>query len=319
MFTHILIPLDGSPLAECVLPHGLSIARALQSGATILQVVESPETRDRSMVVDPLEWHYRQAEAKTYLEEVARRLHEAGIETDQALLQGDPAERVIDHIHVVQADLIVLSSHGRSGLSGWNVSSVVQKILARARVSILLIPAYTPQGESLSDLRYQRILVPLDGSQRAECVIPVVTALAERHEAEVVFVHVVRKPELPRRAPPTTEELSLADSLTQLNRREAGRYLEELRTRLAFPAVEIRLLESENVTETLQLLAQEDKTDLVVLSAHGYSGGTRWVYGSVTSSFIMYGTRPLLIIQDLPADAIAPSAAELAAREYGHH
>jgi nucleotide-binding universal stress UspA family protein len=319
MFEHILIPLDGSGLAECVLPHGLSIARALDARATILQVIEPPEGSSRSKAIDPLEWSYRQAEAKTYLEEVSTRLHAAGLPAEQALLEGDPAERVIDHSQACRADLIALSSHGRSGLSGWNVSSVVQKILARARVSILLIPAYHSAGVELAGLRYKRILVPLDGSQRAECVIPVVTALAAKHGSQAVFVHVVHKPELPRRAPPSQEEQNLADSLTDHNRREAGHYLQELRSRLSLAGAEVRLLASENVAETLQQLALDDDIDLVVLSAHGYSGGTRWAYGSVTSSFIMYGTRPLLIIQDLPANAIAPSAAELAAKEFGHH
>jgi nucleotide-binding universal stress UspA family protein len=282
-------------------------------------VVESPGARGRSGAVDPLEWHYRQAEARSYLEEIAKRLHEAGVHADEALLEGDPAERVIDHSQTSGADLIALSSHGRSGLSGWNVSSVVQKIMARARVSILLIPAYLPAGGELTSLRYRRILVPLDGSQRAECVIPVVTALAAKHGSQVVFIHVVRKPELPRRAPPTQEEQALADSLTEVNRREAGRYLEELRARLSFAAAEVRLLASENVTETLQQIALEDNIDLVVLSAHGYSGGTRWPYGSVASSFILHGTRPMRIVQDLPAEAIAPTAAELAARDAGHH
>ncbi len=319
MFEHILIPLDGSPLAECVLPHGLSVAKALDSQATIVQVIEPPETGGRSKAIDPLEWRYRQAEATTYLEEVTSRLRAAGLTVEPALLEGDPAERVIDHSQASRAGLIVLSSHGRSGLSGWNVSSVVQKILARARVSILLIPAYHSISADLSGLRYKRILAPLDCSQRAECVIPVVTALAAKHGSQVVFVHVVRKPELPRRAPPSQEEQNLADSLTDHNRREAGHYLQELRSRLSLAGAEVRLLASDNVAETLQQLALDDDIDLVVLSAHGYSGGTRWAYGSVTSSFIMYGARPLLIVQDLPANAIAPSTAELAAREFGHH
>jgi nucleotide-binding universal stress UspA family protein len=319
MFEHILIPLDGSSLAECVLPHGLAFSKTFHGHMTVLQVVESKEGKGRLKAIDPLDWRYRQAEAKAYLEDAVGRLQSAGVESKQALLEGDPAERVIEHSQSSGVGLIVLSSHGRSGLSGWNVSSVVQKILFRAHISILLIPAYQPTTTNLADLRYRRILVPLDGSQRAECVIPVVTTLAERHESEVVFVHVVRKPELPRRAPPSREDQELADTITDHNRREAGHYLQELRTRLSLASAEVRLLTSENVAETLQQFAIDDNSDLVALSAHGYSGGTRWAYGSLTSSFIMYGDRPLLIIQDLPSHAIAPSAAELAAKEYGHH
>jgi len=254
----------------------------------------------------------------TYLEQVAERLRLAGLPTEQILLEGDPAMRVIDHAQAKHADLILLSSHGRSGLSGWNVSSVVQKILARAHLSILLIPAYQPAADELSGLRYRRILVPLDGSQRAECVIPLVTALGSGHGSQLLLAHVVRKPELPRRAPPSKEDQALADAITERNRVEASRYLEELRSRLSLPA-ETRLLVSDHVAATIHQLGLQESVDLVVLSAHGYSGGTQWPYGSLTTSFITYGNKPLLIVQDLPRQEIEPTAAELAVKEHGRH
>ena len=318
MFEHLLIPLDGSSLAECVLPHGLAMARVLGARLTLLQVVEPSKAGGGTRAIDMLEWHYSEAQARAYLEAVAERLRLAGQPAQQVLLQGDPAERVIDHAQADNAELLVLSSHGRSGLSGWNVSSVVQKILARAYTSILLVPAYHPSTAEIAGLRYERLLVPLDGSQRAECVLPLVAALAAQHGSHVTLAHVVRKPELPRRAPPSREDQELANALTERNRIEAAHYLEELVSRLPHPA-EPRLFVDEHVSVTLQQLAQDEKVDLVVLSAHGYTGGTRWPYGSLTSSFIMYGTTPLLIVQDLPRQAIEPTAAELAAREYGHH
>ena len=318
MFEHLLIPLDGSSLAECVLPHGLAMARVLGARLTLLQVVEQAKAGGGTRAVDMLEWHYSEAQAGAYLEAVVERLHLAGQDAGQVLLQGDPAERVIEHAQAENAGLIVLSSHGRSGLSGWNVSSVVQKILARAYTSILLIPAYHSTTPEIAGLRYERILVPLDGSQRAECVLPIVAALAAQHGSHVTLVHVVRRPELPRRAPPSREDQELANALTERNRIEAARYLDELLARLPHPA-EVRMFVEEHVSVTLQQLAQDEKADLVVLSAHGYTGGTRWPYGSLASSFIMYGTTPLLIVQDLPRQAIEPTAAELAAREYGHH
>ncbi len=318
MLEHILIPLDGSSLAECVLPHGLAMAGALGARATVLQVVEQSKAAGRTRAIDPLEWHYSEAQAGAYLQEVGERLRRAGLPTAQALLQGDAAERVIDHALAEGADLILLSSHGRSGLSGWNVSSVVQKILARAYISVLLIPAYHPSTTEISALRYERILVPLDGSQRAECVLPVAGALAARHDSQIILTHVVRRPELPRRAPPSRDDQELANALTERNRLEASRYLEEVRARLSLPA-EVRLLVEDHVAAALQQVALEVKADLVLLSAHGYSGETRWPYGSLATSFILYGNTPLLIVQDLPRHAIEPTAAELAAREFGRH
>jgi nucleotide-binding universal stress UspA family protein len=249
---------------------------------------------------------------------VAERLRAAGLPAARALLQGDAAERVIEYAQAERADLILLSSHGRSGLSGWNVSSVVQKILARAYLSILLVPAYHPATTEITALRYERILLPLDGSTRAECVLPVAGALAAHHASQVFLTHVVRKPELPRRAPLSREDQDLANALIDRNRSEASRYLEEVRARLSAPA-EIRLMVEEHVSARLQQLVLDEGIDLVLLSAHGYSGETRWPYGSLATSFVMYGGTPLLIVQDLPRQAIEPTAAELAARESGHH
>jgi nucleotide-binding universal stress UspA family protein len=210
--------------------------------------------------------------------------------------------------------LIVLSSHGRSGLSGWNVSSVVQRILWRARLSILLVPAYQPASSELTGLRYGRILVPLDGSQRAECVLPLVMALAREQGSQVLLAHVVRRPELPRRAPASREDQALADQITERNRLEAAKYLEELQSRLPV-SVSTRLLVSEHVAATLHLLAAQEKVDLLAISAHGYSGGTQWPYGSLAISFIAYGSSPLLIVQDLGPEEIGPTVAELAVGE----
>ncbi len=316
MFQHLVVPLDGSALAECVLPHSVAMARALGGRITLLQVVEQAGPAGRPRAIDPLEWHYSEAEAGAYLNAVAERLRLAGLPAGQLILQGDPAEQVIDHAHAENAELIVVSSHGRSGLSGWNVSSVVQKILARAYTSILLIPAYYPVTAGISDLRYQRLLVPLDGSPRAECVLPFVAALVAQYASQVLLAYIVHAPELPRRAPASREDTELANALTERNRLEGNRYLEELRSRLPYPA-EARLRVEENVAATLQQMALDEKVDLVLLSAHGYSGSTRWPYGSQTTSIIMYGNTPLLVVQDLPRQAIEPTAAELAAKEHG--
>jgi nucleotide-binding universal stress UspA family protein len=318
MFEHILIPLDGSALAECVLPHGLSMAKAFNSEVSLLQVLESDQPASPSRTVDMLEWRFRKAEAEAYLADVGKRLEAAGLRARTVLLEGQAAEHVIDYAQANRCGLILLSSHGRSGLSGWNVSSVVLKILLRARMSTMIIRAYQPVTADLAGLSYRRLLVPLDGSQRAECVLPPVTALAQSHGAVLMLAHVVHRPEMPRRSPLAKEDLALSDQITERNRLEAEEYLEELQTRLPLQ-VETRLLVSDHVADTLQQLEVEQNADLVVLSAHGYSGRTRWPYGSLAISFIAYGSTPLLIVQDLPCDAIEPSHAEMAAKEHRGH
>jgi len=312
MFDHILVSLDGSSLAECVLPHTVAIAQAFGARVTLLRVMESAH---EARSVDPVNWHIIEAEAKAYLDGVAARLQAGGLHTQPVLVVGQPAEQIIEFTYGNNADLIMLSSHGRSGLSGWNVSSVAQKIVLRAHRSIMVVRAYQPAPVNLSGLRYQRVLVPLDGSQRAEVVLPLATHLARAHEAQLLLVHAVRKPEMPRRAPLTQEEDELVTQITERNQVEAAKYLDQLQSRL-FVDVQTRLLISDNVTATLHEWVEQEKVDLVVLSAHGYSGGARWPYGSVVISFVAYGSTPLLIMQDLPQDNLERTQAEAAAKAY---
>jgi nucleotide-binding universal stress UspA family protein len=217
-----------------------------------------------------------------------------------------------------EASLIILSSHGRSGLSGWNVSSVVQKIVLRACMPTMIVRAYQSVTNDLKGLRYRRMLVPLDCSQRAECVLPLATTLARFHKSQLLLTHVVRRPEMVRRALPTQEEIELVNRLTEHNRLEANRYLKQLQSRLPSD-VHLCLPVDDNAAATLHEMVEQENVDLVVLSAHGHSGGTKWPYGSVTLNFIAYGTTPLLIVQDLSQDELESTQAEMATRERKGH
>jgi len=316
MFNRILLPVDRSPLAECVLPHAVAVARAFESQVMLVHVMDLPQRANWRRAVDPLNWRIRKAEAESYLGDLVLRLQKAGVSTEKQILEGDAAERIVEYSRKNDVPLIMLSSHGQSGLSGWNVSSVVQKIILRAHTSIMIVRAYQPISTDVTGLRYRCILLPLDGSQRAESVLPMASTLARSHEAQILLAHVVRRPEMPRRTPPTAEEVELADRIVERNRAEAIQYLDQLRSRLSWET-QARVLVSDHVAVTLHELLDQEKIDLVLLTAHGYSGQTRWSYGSVVISFITYGTTPLLIVQDLPQDKIEPTMAELAARRNG--
>lgn len=318
MFNKILVPLDGSALAECVLPHVGALARSSGAEVILLRVLEQNIPPDQARPVDPLSWRFRQVEAKTYLEEVGQRLREAELTgpIETVLLEGQAAERIVELAHEHGVDLIALSSHGRSGLSAWNVSSVVQKIILRAYTSVFIARAYQAHQPDLTSLRYRRILVPFDGSQRAEYVLSLLAAVSQEHQAEILLTHVVAQPEMPRRVPLTAEERELSQRLVELNREEITHYFDQLQSRLP-GNVQTRVVVSDNVIATLHHLVEDELADLVILSAHGYSATQKFPYGSVSISFIAYGATPLLIIQDLPPHEIALSPAEIAAYQQG--
>jgi nucleotide-binding universal stress UspA family protein len=258
------------------------------------------------------------SESEAYLNGVTLRLQEVELQVEAKLLEGNAAESVIQFARDSDVDLIMLSSHGRSGLSGWNVSSVVQKILIRSYLPTMIIRAYHPTTAELTGLRYRKVLVPLDCSQRAECVLPVVTSLADFHDPQLLFVHVVQKPEIPQRMPPSEEDIELLDRITQRSREEASKYLGQLQPQMISSAFNIRTCMSvgENVAATLHEMAEAEDVDLVVLSAHGQSFVPKWPFGGATINFIAYGTKPLLIVQDVPPEEAILTNAEVAATEH---
>lgn len=316
MFDKILVPLDRSALAECVLPHAIALARALDSQLILFHVLSVSNKPNRLRAVDPLEWHLRRAEAESYLQAVCARLQEAGVPSEAQVNDGDAAEQIVDFARDHDIGLMLMASHGQSGLSGWNVSSVVQKVIMRTRASLMIVRAYETAQTDIFTLQYQRILAPLDTSARAECVLPLAAVLARIPETQILLAHVVERPAMPRRTPPSQEDVELADRIVERNRFEAENYLEVVRLQLPPSAVEPRLLVGSQVARTLHELVDQERIDLVLLSAHGYSGETRWPHGGLVASFVAYGSCPLLIFQDAPGEQSVLTQAEAAVRNY---
>jgi nucleotide-binding universal stress UspA family protein len=317
MFRTILVPLDGSQLAEVVLPHASALAKAFSAELTLVRVIESPGDGD-TQPIDPLQWQITKREAETYLEETAKRFKTNGIKTTFAILEGKPAGQIVEFADNKEIDLILLSSHGSSGLSRWNISSITRKIIQNAKRSTMIVRAYETPETSLEKFHYRRLLIPLDGSVRAEYVMPVANSIARHHGAEILIVHVVYKPEMPHRKPLSDEDIQLIDRFIERNSQEAARYLEQIEC-VAPVACTTRLIISDNVENSLHDIVEAEQIDLVVMSAHGYTGNRRQPFGNVTTNFIEYGSSPLLIVQDLPAEEVEPTRAELATEQRKGH
>jgi len=318
MFKRILLPLDSSKLAECVLPHLVAIARICEPEVLLIRVSEPFGVTARLRMIDPVDWQIRKAEAESYLSGIAERLRNIGLRVSTHQYDGRPAEQIIEVAHSWNADLIMMSTHGQSGLSPWNVSSVVQQVILLVHRSLMIVRAYQPVTPDLTGLKYRKIFLPLDGSQRAEMSLMFAESLARAHSSEILAAHVVRQPELPRRTSASQEDLLLANRLMERNRAEAINYLEDLKTRIDM-TIQTKLEVCPSISRSLHEIADENGVDLTILCAHGYSGETRWPYGSVGLGFIVYGSTPLLILQDLPTNRIEPTQAEVAARETGGH
>lgn len=322
MINHILVPLDGSTLAECVLPHIMAIAPVTNARVTLLHVLQHTHNGNGSPAVDPVEWHLQKQKSEKYLEQVVSQLNKAGVlAVESLILEGNAANSVIDFAHNNNVDLIALSTHGNSGLSGWNVSSVVQKILLRSYKSTLLVRAYLPSSTGTTKIRYKRLFVGMDCSPRSEFVLPFAISLAQFHKSQVILECAIEKPEAINRFPLSDEDTALVTKFVERNYKAATHYFKQLINQ--FPTKELKLKThvsiGDNAISVLHDLVEESNADLMMLAAHGYSGERRWPYGSVTTSFIAYGNTSLMIMQDMPVTEIHQTRAEMAVREGQGH
>ena len=163
MFTHLLVPLDGSELAEIALPMASAVAERFGSKITLVRAVHLPpyigDGLDFTDLYTNLDQSMQQ-EAREYLEQKLEGLHAAGIETNYHLVVGEPpADAILLAADELGVDAIVMSTHGRGGMMRWVFGSVADRVLQRAKVPILLsrvVPPSTiavPAIEDLSDIR----------------------------------------------------------------------------------------------------------------------------------------------------------------------
>ena len=319
MIDHILVPLDGSALAECVLPHVEAIAPVTNARITVIHVLEHSENREGGLPIDPMGWHMQKQELQAYLEKMVTRLKQAGLAVEYAILEGKSAESIIEFAHANKVNLIVLSTHGHTGLSGWNVSSVVQKVLLRSYRSVLLVRAY--QAELLTKIQYKRVFLGSDCSARAEFILPIAINLAKFHKSELILGTVIERPQIIQRFPLSDEDIKLIRQLADKNQEIAAHYHEQLVTQFSLKGLDVKthVVVADHTIGALHDMVDEAGADLVMLVAHGESGERRWPYGSIATSFIAHGNTPLMIMQDLSEHDVLPTAAEQAIREIKGH
>jgi nucleotide-binding universal stress UspA family protein len=340
MFTRLLVPLDGSPLAEEAIPHAELFAHIFGANIILLQVLEPASFHENTEAVDPLKWEIRKAEADMYLHGIASRVRENLGEkplpgedekksrVDYALREGKTAENIVDFAHAENIDLLVISTHGSSGLSRWNISSITQKVISQVYLSVLLVRAYDRSRADERLSRYRRILLPIDSSRRAECALPAGIQLARSEmptsnkpgeagdKTRLILAAVIRPPEVPIPEPAPVEISQLTDQLLQVSRQAVKKYFDEMKERMPVEC-DTRVVESAGVASAIQELADQEDIDMVVLCAHGYSGKVHRPYGTVARNYIEHGTKPVLVIQDVPLSQVRPTAAELAAEKSG--
>jgi nucleotide-binding universal stress UspA family protein len=311
----VLACIDGSEFGRGMVPHARLVSSALGARLTLLHVLESDAAAPAGPIpADPLDWGLRQREARAQLDRMVAGLgDQEAPPVRSALIQGRAAEQICGWAERHAVDLTVFCSHGSSGLTDWELASTARKLIDRVPGSLMLVPGAVA-ARSTRALRYRKLLVPLDGSARAESVIPVAMRIAADQGAEVVFAHVVTSPEVFRVGPMDAEASELEKRVTRHNRRAATAYLERIKARSAVPACRIHLHTSGDGNARAQLdeLIREEEPDLVVMSAHGATGHLGATCGCVAEYALVHTTVPILVLRARgahhPAERVQPTA-----------
>jgi len=292
---HVLITTDGSTLAGRAVPLAVGAIQACDCDqVTLLRVLSDHGEGVRP--VQALEWELARAHAEADLRRLAARFGPLADRIEQVVAEGRAAEQILRFVETHDVDLVVMAAHGSDDSRGWRMGSVARKVVASGRVSVLMVPTEVEDG------RIDRVLLPLDCSARAECVLPLVGKLADVHDAEFVLVHVVPRPELSHRLPAGARDRELVEELIGRNRRRAEAYLHSVRERLVSRGarVELELLVDDHPARAIEQYAINSGADLVLLSAHGSGGHEREAYGSLAQRMLETLVKPLWIVQDLP-------------------
>jgi nucleotide-binding universal stress UspA family protein len=292
----VAVCLDGSDLGERALPHALAVATGLGASLTLLRVLEC--AHGNAALPDPMEWELQRQEAHRYLDQLAAAGPAGAAAVDAVLLEGKAAEEICRWCGLREIDLTVVATHGASGRSPWALASTARKLLDRVPGSLLLVPAGT-EATPAAAAHYRRLLVPVDGSLRAESVLPIALRIASAHDAELLVVHVVPTPELTACGPLGAEDLELRDRLVRRNEHVARDYLDHLRTGFSGAGVPLRmlLLQGGDAASRLARVAVDERVDLIVLSAHGSYTRASAPCGSVTADLVSLASVPLLIVR----------------------
>ena len=323
MFQRIVVPLDGSRRAERAIPVAARIARASGGSVVLLRVVSIATEPWPTMVSQPT---MRQqvmdaelTEAETYLSEVATRPKLDHVLTETVALSGSTPSTILDVAHSCQADLIVLCSHGYTGMTRWVLGSVAEKVARHAGVPVLILREGGPllAGPHPDATRPLRAMVALDGSAHAKAALePAASLIAALAAPASGALHLVRV------VPPVTAERGAQDgdarSSSEQVLHKAKRYLsatvEHLHEGLTAPgvadlnlAITWSIAVDTDVASAIIRLAENGEDaqgagvfggcDVITMATHGYSGLPHWAMGSITQRVLGATKLPLLVVR----------------------
>ncbi len=297
MYSKILIPLDGSTVAERVLPFARILSGALKLPIELLEVVDIAAVTahiaaDKARYLEKIITEAERS-SREYLEKIAPQF--TGSKVTCTVLQGHAADVITERAGAEPDTLIAMATHGRSGINRWLLGSVAEKVLRGTKSPLFLVRAGF-DGDTASAVTLKTIVAPLDGSELAESVLPTVTEVAKMLNLEVVLC---RAYELPASDYYGSEAyLPDYEEMTKQVEAEAENYLRQKAEALkaaGLAKVSTVVLAGSGAEEIIRY-AREHHNALVAMCTHGRSGVGRWVLGSVTEKVVRHSDDPVLVV-----------------------
>lgn len=299
MIGRILVPLDGSPLAEQALSCAVTLARGMPAELVLLRAIwVSPDAVAalHASVVKLDEITQRlEAEADGYLTPLVEALRDAGLKARHAVQVAPPAEAILDYALQEQVDQIVMATHGYSGIKRWTHGSIAERVLQSARVPLLLVRAtdQAPAADWYQSKGCRRILVPLDGSPIAEQILPLVTRLAQALGSALTLFQV---PIAHASEWMTGEWYFPVQGVVDTVEADAEAYLGAVAGDLRGRGLDVTTAMAMGaVADCIVDYAATHQMDLIAMSTHGRTGLARWALGSVADRVLRAGSTPILL------------------------
>ena len=300
MVTQILVPLDGSSLAEQALSCAMTLGRGLPAELVLFRAVSiSPDTQeildDAGLKADEL-MERLEAEASDYLHGIADQLRKAGLSVCQVVQHGPAAEAIVDYAEQEDIQQIVMATHGYTGISRWAHGSVAERVLQSAGVPVLLVRAQEgASSDSRQPMLCQRILVPLDGSALAEQVLPSATSIAQSLVAEMILFRV---PIVYASGSLMGEWYMPLEGVFETANQDAQAYLNRVASHPKEQGVNVSTaMRMGAVAESIIEYAETNQIDLIAMCTHGRTGLARWTLGSVADRVLRAGSIPILLVR----------------------
>jgi nucleotide-binding universal stress UspA family protein len=294
MFTRILVPLDGSALAEKALPHARALGRALDIPITLITVIETAAdfSKKKANYLDTLiEGGVRNSEE--YLKQISQTFSGAAIQ--YRVEKGRAEDAIIMNAAADKGTLITMATHGRSGLGRWLLGSTAEKVVRGADDAVLVVRA-NEETSSEGEAALDSIIVPLDGSTLAESVLLYVVELAKAFHAKVTLLRSYSLKQIIFSFEDYHPDL---DELKGELRWEAMTYLDEKVAELkSRGVVDVFCSVTEgDAAETIIETGKGAPNTLIAMSTHSGSIITHWVLGSVTEKVLRYANNSVLRIR----------------------